>query len=200
MTTLPELFQKTQQVSSLVYRVKDNLISNSLVDFFINEKLAHENPEDSLINELLNKFKGLRTYASVLYGLKEHVDYQLAVRFPEQGLKADFLPSKQDLENKPANWLEPGDILIGLSEVTQDSAGPRVIVDAALTHYSWRYLTQPSMSPKTPRIDKFFQRIDWVKLELESDELQEQLDEISTILDQELAGLKEASDIRDVLL
>ncbi len=185
---LSELFQQAKQIEKLINRISDTLRSRQLIEMLIQDRIA--NPEQPIVAGLLAAAQSIKSAPIILYGLREYIDSRLEAMYPGQDIRSELLPEKEAIESRPQDWLSVGDVLIGYGGVTHDERGPRVIVEALEDGYTWRYLAEPEMEARPARFDRFFQRRDWVKCELASDTLEEQLQEISEMQTTEIAALE----------
>jgi hypothetical protein len=137
------------EISKLINQVRDYLTKPSTIAFF------KEN--ESLAESLVSSTSGIKSRNMVLYGLKPVVE-----------TTTDFLPTNEQLlESRAAAWLSPGDIVAGWIDYLADQ--PRVIVEATLTGYTWRWFDEEPSTARGPGLgqmgtDKWFQSHGWVKL------------------------------------
>jgi hypothetical protein len=188
MSQLSTLYEQVKQIEKLNDRLSDQLRSKTLIQFFVDDRI--NDPEEPAIQPILTVAGGLKSFPIVMFGLKEYVDAVLEELHPRQNIRSVLLPSKTELENRPHDWLDAGDSVIGFSGVTNDLNGPRIITGVNDDGYMWRYLADEGMEPRSANHDRWFQRRDWVKLEFVSTELEEQLEEIEVLQAAEIDGLQ----------
>lgn len=181
---LAELFSLAKQVETLAERIRVQLRSRQMIDFFLRDRV--NNPESPKLAPLLAGAKTLKSYRLIFFGYKEAIDSQLAVFHPGEGYQSELLEAKEALVSAPG-WAQPGTILAGLSGVTNDTKGPRVVVDVAETGCTWRYLVNDS-TPKPQQYDEFYSLPDWVEVPNEGT-ITDQLKALKAIYQEEVTKL-----------
>lgn len=187
---LQQLYTQAQEIERLNDRLSDLLRSNQLIEFYVQDRLAH--PDSPALSAVLERARQLKSYPIVMYGLKEIVDEYLAQNYPGQNLTSVLEP-KEQLENRATDWLTEGDILVGFSGVTKDDRGPRIIAGTTEdgSAYLWRYIAQPDMEPRAANHDRYFRRRDWIKVDVASEDLEDVLAEVELIQKSEVEGLQQ---------
>ena len=185
---LTALFNQAMAIAEFHnYRLIDLLKSQQMVDFFIQDRV--ENVENPITPLIVARSQEVKSYAIIFYGLREYVDSVLANRYPGQGIVAESLETKNQLEANPANWLRIGDIITGFGDATRDNRGPRKITNITEERCFWAYVAEPEMEERPASYDKFFQRRDWIRIEISGETWQENLDDCWRTQNEEIEGL-----------
>lgn len=181
---LAELFSLAKQVETLAERIRVQLRSRQMIDFFLKDRV--NNPESPKLAPLLAEAKTLKSYRLIFFGYKEAIDSQLAVFHPGEGYQSELLEAKEALVSAPG-WAQPGTILAGLSGVTNDTKGPRVVVEATESGCTWQYLVNDT-TPKPQQYDGFYLIPDWVEVPNEGT-ITDQLEALKAIYQEEVTKL-----------
>lgn len=168
MPTIADITAQARTIANLCYKCQDVLKGHQLVEFF------KANPERT--TALTTAAAGLKSYPIVLYGLKEALD-------------SEVLPSKDELENRPSNWLAVGDLIVGWVGYVVDK--PRVVVEVTLDGYHWRYLDEDEeVSRKPNRYDPFFRNRGWVKMDISATSIDDAIAHIHQVQTEEIEQLQ----------